>query len=147
MAPSQAHELCAGDGSRWIISLRQLVGYKLSATIGSTVADAIGRALHTDDDVVAVSFNKDVFAHVDRFYTSDMTKVFLGASSYGHNIAFDERLISCSHCNRWGNQRATNPSWRCRGKRSFPMHATTPLCSDFTQQSARPNRQTQRGNL
>jgi hypothetical protein len=61
-APSQAHELCAGDGGRWIISLRQLVGYKLSATIGPTVADAIDRALHTNHDVVAVGFNQDAIS-------------------------------------------------------------------------------------
>jgi hypothetical protein len=40
-APSQAHELCAGDGSRWVICPRQLVSHKLSPTIRPTVADAI----------------------------------------------------------------------------------------------------------
>jgi hypothetical protein len=54
--------LCAGDGGRWIISLRQLVGYKLSATIGPTVADAIDRALHTNHDVVAVGFNQEAIS-------------------------------------------------------------------------------------
>src|SRR5262245_61899314 len=43
----------------------------------SAITDAIQRARHTHHDVVAVSFNEDVFAHVDRIYTSDMTKVFL----------------------------------------------------------------------
>ena len=65
------------------------VGYELSATVRFAVSNTVQRAWHTDDDVVAVSFNQDVFAHADCLYTSNMTKVFPVASSSGHNVASD----------------------------------------------------------